>query len=91
VGAAGLFADDVESGAVGEPRGDHDFSAPAKLHCRGVVVVGGVTNNAGAQSLAQVGVLDITGDLVNNGIVVGNVITAPGFKGGGTGDGTDRP
>jgi hypothetical protein len=53
-----------------------------------LVVVGGVTNNAGAQILAQVGVLYITGDLVNNGIVVGNVITAPGFKGGGTGDGT---
>jgi hypothetical protein len=53
-----------------------------------LVVVGGVTNNAGSQILAQVGVLYITGDLVNNGIVVGNVITAPGFKGGGTGDGT---
>jgi hypothetical protein len=30
-------------------------------------------------------VLYITGNLVNNGIVVGNVITAPGYNGGGTG------
>jgi hypothetical protein len=49
------------------------------------VVVGDVLNNAGGAILAQVGVLYITGDLVNNGLVYGNVITAPGFKGGGTG------
>ena len=50
-----------------------------------LVVVGSVTNNAAANILAQVGVLYITGNLVNNGIVFGNVITAPGFQGGGTG------
>ena len=49
------------------------------------VVVGDVRNNAGGTILAQVGVLYITGDLVNNGLVYGNVITTPGFKGGGTG------
>jgi hypothetical protein len=50
-----------------------------------LVVVGSVTNNAGANILAQVGVLYITGNLVNNGLIFGNVITAPGFQGGGTG------
>ncbi len=50
-----------------------------------LVIVGDVTNNAASHILAQVGVLYITGNLVNNGIVVGNVITAPGANGGGTG------
>ena len=50
-----------------------------------LVIVGGVTNNAASNILAQVGVLYITGNLVNNGIVFGNVITAPGYQGGGTG------
>ena len=50
-----------------------------------LVVVGNVSNSQGSQILAQVGVLYITGNLVNNGIVFGNVITAPGFQGGGTG------
>ncbi|MDI9402588.1 MAG: hypothetical protein QM516_01840, partial [Limnohabitans sp.] len=50
-----------------------------------LVVVGDVTNAAGSQILAQVGVLYITGDLVNNGSIFGNVITAPGYQGGDTG------
>jgi hypothetical protein len=35
--------------------------------------------------LAQVGTLYITGSVVNNGSIIGNVITAPSFNGGGTG------
>jgi hypothetical protein len=50
-----------------------------------LIVVGNVSNSQGAQILAQVGVLYITGNLVNNGLIFGNVITAPGFQGGGTG------
>ena len=50
-----------------------------------LVVVGSVTNNPAANILAQVGVLYITGSLVNNGLIYGNVITAPNFNGGGTG------
>ena len=53
-----------------------------------LVVVGNVANSQGSQILAQVGVLYITGNLVNNGIVVGNVITAPNFNGGGNTGGT---
>ena len=53
-----------------------------------LVVVGNVANSQGSQILAQVGVLYITGNLVNNGIVFGNVITAPGYNGGGSGGGT---
>jgi hypothetical protein len=52
-----------------------------------LVVVGSVTNAANSQILAQVGVLYITGDLVNNGQIFGNVITAPGYQGGGSGTG----
>ena len=50
-----------------------------------LVVVGDVHNSIGASILAQVGVLYITGDLINEGTVYGNVITAPGYAGGGTG------
>ncbi len=50
-----------------------------------LVVVGNVANSQGSQILAQVGVLYITGSLVNNGAIYGNVITAPNFNGGGTG------
>ncbi len=49
------------------------------------VVVGDVANEQGSQILAQVGVLYITGSLVNNGVIFGNVISAPNFNGGGSG------
>ncbi len=50
-----------------------------------LVVVGDIHNQVGGSILAQVGVLYITGDLVNEGLVYGNVITAPGYGSGGTG------
>ncbi|MFM7260808.1 MAG: hypothetical protein ACKO3W_09420, partial [bacterium] len=74
--------------ASGQLFGDIANGAGKLISIGDLIVVGDVTNAAGSQILAQVGILYITGDLVNNGIVVGNVITAPGFKGGGSGDGT---
>jgi len=74
--------------ASGQVFGDISNTAGKVISIGDLIVVGDVSNSQGSQILAQVGVLYITGDLVNNGIVVGNVITAPGFKGGGTGDGT---
>ena len=71
--------------ASGELVGSLD-NAGRTLTTDDFVVVGSVHNQAGGTILAQVGVLYITGDLVNNGVVVGNVILAPpGLTGGGTG------
>jgi hypothetical protein len=77
-------AANAELAASGQVVGDVTNSGRL-LTTDDLVVVGDLTNNAGGMALAQVGVLYITGDLVNNGMLFGNVITAPGFKGGGTG------
>ena len=50
-----------------------------------LVVIGNIHNKTNGTILAQVGVLYVTGQLMNEGIVIGNVITTPGFAGGGTG------
>ena len=50
-----------------------------------LVVIGNIHNKTTGTILAQVGVLYVTGQLMNEGIVIGNVITTPGFAGGGTG------
>ena len=50
-----------------------------------LVVIGNIHNKTNGPILAQVGVLYVTGQLMNEGIVIGNVITTPGFAGGGTG------
>jgi hypothetical protein len=71
--------------ASGQVFGDISNTAGKVISIGDLIVVGDVSNSQGSQILAQVGVLYITGDLVNYGIVVGNVITAPGFQGGGTG------
>jgi hypothetical protein len=73
--------------ASGQLFGDIDNGAGKLISIGDLVVVGSVTNAANSQILAQVGVLYITGDLVNNGQIFGNVITAPGYQGGGSGTG----
>ena len=50
-----------------------------------LALIGNLTNRVGGFVLAQVGTLYITGSVVNNGSIIGNVITAPSFNGGGTG------
>jgi hypothetical protein len=50
-----------------------------------LVLSGDLVNQAGGTVLAQRGVLYITGSIQNNGLIFGNVITAPGFNGGGGG------
>jgi hypothetical protein len=71
--------------ASGQLFGNISNTAGKLISIGDLVVVGNVANSQGSQILAQVGVLYITGNLVNNGIVFGNVITAPGYQGGGTG------
>jgi len=71
--------------ASGQIFGNVD-NGKGRLICIGdLVLVGDVNNGVGSQILAQVGTLYITGSVVNNGSIIGNVITAPSFNGGGTG------
>ena len=71
--------------ASGQLFGNISNTAGKLISIGDLVVVGNVANSQGSQILAQVGVLYITGNLVNNGLIFGNVITAPSFNGGGTG------
>ena len=71
--------------ASGQLFGNISNTAGKLISIGDLIVVGNVANSQGSQILAQVGVLYITGNLVNNGLIFGNVITAPSFNGGGTG------
>ena len=71
--------------ASGQIFGNVDNGKGKLISIGNLVVVGDVTNGVGSQVLAQVGIIYITGSLHNNGSIYGNVITAPGYNGGGTG------
>jgi len=71
--------------ASGQIFGNVDNGNGKLISIGNLVVVGDVNNGVGSQILAQVGIIYITGNLINNGAIFGNVITAPSFNGGGTG------
>ena len=54
-----------------------------------LLLSGNLQNNAGGKVIAQLGTLYVTGSVVNNGSIYGNVVNAPNYTGGGTqpGDG----
>ena len=71
--------------ASGQIFGNVDNGNGKLISIGNLVVVGDVNNGVGSQILAQVGIIYITGNLINNGAIFGNVITAPSFNGGDTG------
>ena len=80
--------DPTVSGEVafsGQIFGDLDCEAGSLLTIGDSVVIGNVVNQPSGRLAAQVGVLYITGDLQNDGLLYGNVVTSPAFQGGGTG------
>ncbi len=78
---------DAQLAASGQIVGTLDNSGRT-LTTDNLVLIGDLNNHAGGRVLAQVGTLYITGSVVNNGSIIGNVITAPSFGGGGDTGGT---
>jgi hypothetical protein len=70
--------------ASGQVFGDISNQAGKLISIGDLIVVGSVSNQLGAQIIAQMGTVYITGGLENAGVLVGNVITAPQFNGGGS-------
>jgi hypothetical protein len=74
-----------EAAFSGQIFGDLNCEEGSLLTIGDSVVIGDVVNQLSGKLAAQVGVLYITGDLQNDGLLYGNVVTSLAFQDGGTG------
>ena len=68
--------------ASGQVFGNIDNGQGKIISIGDLVVVGDINNQAAGILIAQVGTMYVTGSVINNGQIYGNVITAPSYQGG---------
>ena len=68
--------------ASGQVFGNIDNGQGKIISIGDLIVVGDINNQAAGILIAQVGTMYVTGSVINNGQIYGNVITAPSYQGG---------